>query len=340
MSGVALAVVVVGLTTAAIWVGSSWLEDASARLATYYDLPPVVQGGLIAAAGSSFPELASVIFAALAGSFGLGVGAIVGSAIFNVLVIPAMAVLVSGRPLDATRTLVHKETLFYLLAVVVLFLTFALALIYNPVGAEQAGDSLSGEITRLLALLPLVVYILYLFLQWQDTVDYTPQPSTQNINPLKQWGWLLAGLLVILVAVERLVDAVIVLGDAAGTSDFLWGVTIVAAATSLPDTLVSVQAADKERDVASIANVVGSNTFDLLVVIPVGVLLTGAATVNFAITAPMMGCLVAATVLLFVTLRTQLALTKVEAYLLLGAYGAFVAWVLAEALAVVNLLPT
>ncbi len=340
MSEIALAVVVVALATAAIWVGSSWLEDASARLATHYELPPVVQGGLIAAAGSSFPELASVIFAALAGSFGLGVGAIVGSAIFNVLVIPAAAVLVSGRPLDATRTLVHKETLFYLLAVVVLFLTFALALIYNPVDASQAGGSLSGEITRLLALLPLVVYLLYLFLQWQDTVDYTPQPSTQNIDPLKQWGWLLAGLLVILIAVERLVDAVIVLGDAAGTSDFLWGVTIVAAATSLPDTLVSVQAADKKRDVASIANVVGSNTFDLLVVIPVGVLLTGAATVDFAITAPMMGCLVAATVLLFVTLRTDLALTKTEAYLLLLAYASFVAWVLAEALAVIDLLPS
>ncbi len=338
----ALSVVVVVLATGAIWVGSDWLEDASARLATYYELPPVVQGGLIAAAGSSFPELASVVFAALAGSFGLGVGAIVGSAIFNVLVIPALAVLISGREIDSTRTLVHKETLFYLLAVVVLFLTFALALIYNPTDGEvnAAEGSLSGELTRLLVLLPLVTYILYLFLQWQDTVDYTPQPTTEQINPIKQWGWLLAGLLVILIAVERLVDAVIVLGDAAGTSDFLWGVTVVAIATSLPDTLVSVQAADRERDVASIANVVGSNTFDLLVVIPVGVLLTGAATINFAVTAPMMGCLVAATILLFVMLRTDLALTKWEAYLLLVAYGGFVAWVVAEALAVVNFLPS
>lgn len=336
---VALSVVVIILATAAIWIGSDWLEDASARLGTYYELPPVVQGGLIAATGSSFPELASVIFAALAGSFGLGVGAIVGSAIFNVLVIPALAVLISGREMDSTRTLVHKETLFYLLAVVVLFLTFALALIYNPVGGSLDG-SLSGELTRSLVLLPLAVYVLYLFLQWQDTVDYTPKPTTKKIDPIKQWAWLIAGLLVILIAVERLVDAVIVLGETAGTPDFLWGVTIVAAATSLPDALVSIQAADRDRDVASIANVVGSNTFDLLVVIPVGILLTGTEPIDFAITAPMMGCLVVATILLFVTLRTGLALTKREAYVLLGAYGGFLLWVFGEALAIVNLLPT
>jgi cation:H+ antiporter len=331
---VPLAVVVTVLATGAIWFGSDWLEDASARLATHYELPPVVQGGIIAAAGSSFPELASVVFAALAGSFDLGVGAIVGSAIFNVLVIPALAVLLSEEDVQSTRTLVHKETLFYLLAVFVLFLMFALALIYNP-----TDGNLAGEFTRPMAALPLLVYGLYLFLQWQDTVDYTAEPDTATINPLKQWALLLGGLFIILVAVERLVEAVLVLGDAAGTSDFLWGVTVVAAATSLPDTLVSVQAANQQRHVASIANVVGSNTFDLLVVIPLGVLMTGTATINFGVAAPMMGCLVVATVLLFVTLRTKLALETWEAVALLVAYGGFVGWVLLEALAVVHVLP-
>lgn len=328
-------VLIVLVTTAGIWLGSGWLEEASEKLGVYYDLPPVVRGGIIAAAGSSFPELASVIFAALAGSFGLGVGAIVGSAIFNVLVIPALSVIIPGTNIQATRTLVHKETLFYLLAILVLFLTFALALIYNPLDG-----SLDGELTRTLVLLPLSVYGLYLFLQWQDTTEYTGDVETHSISPLKQWGLLVAGLLVILVAVERLVAAVIVIGDAAGTSDFLWGVTIVAAATSVPDALVSIQAAGKDRDVASIANVVGSNTFDLLVVIPVGVLLTGAAVVNFAITAPMMGVLVIATIILFVTLRTSLALTRPEAYFLLLAYLGFVGWVLAEALSFIDVLPS
>jgi cation:H+ antiporter len=334
MLDIAVSVLVVVVTTAAIWLGSGWLEDASARLATYYHLPPVVQGGIIAAAGSSFPELASVVFAALAGSFGLGVGAVVGSAIFNILVIPALAVLVADRNMESTRTLVHKETLFYMLSVVAVSLNIALAMVYYPVEGNT-----TARLTRPLAALPLIVYVLYLFLQWQDTVDYSETPDTSNINALKQWGFLLVGLLVILVAVERLVEAVIHIGEAAGTPDFLWGVTIVAAATSLPDMLVSIQAAGKEDDVASIANVVGSNIFDLLVVIPVGILLLGAATINFSIAAPMMGCLTIATTLLFITLRTDLLLTNREAYLLLGGYVVFVGWVFAEAVALVNFLP-
>lgn len=330
--GLSLAIIV--LTTLAIWVGSVWLEEASAKLADHYTLPQVVQGGIIAAVGSSMPELASVVFAALAGSFGLGVGAVVGSAIFNVLVIPALAVLLSPGNVGSTRTLVHKETLFYMLSIVVLLLTFALALIYNPTEA-----SLSGELSRPLVLLPLVVYLLYLFLQWQDTTDYVGDPDRIPIDVGREWLRLVAGLLVILVAVWALVEAVLALGESANISEFLWGVTIVAAATSVPDALVSIQAASKHRDVASIANVLGSNTFDLLVVIPVGVLLTGSAVVNFGIAAPMMASLVVATVLLFVTLRTGLELTEREAQVLLVAYGLFFLWLVAEATAVIAILP-
>jgi len=329
----AVAVATVFVATGALWIGSESLEGASEKLATHYGLPPVVQGGIVTAAGSSFPELASVVVAALAGSFGLGVGTIVGSAIFNVLAIPALAVVFSNGRVVSTRTLVHKETLFYLLAILVLFLTFALAPIYNPTGG------LAGRLTRPLAVFPLAVYGLYLFLQWQDTTDYEGRPDTFDVDVAKQWALLAGGLLVILVAVERLVDAVLVLGAVFGTTDFLWGVTVVAIATSLPDALVSVKAARGDHDVASISNVVGSNTFDLLVIIPVGVLIVGSARVDFSIAAPMLACLVAATALFFVLLRTDLVLSRREAYALLAAYAAFVVWISAETFALVDVLP-
>ena len=335
MAGLAvLAVLAILLSTAVIWAGSEWLEEASARLSVHYDLPPVVQGGLIAAAGSSFPEFASVVIAALAGSFDLGVGAIVGSAVFNVLVIPALAVVLSPGGIDATRTLVHKETLFYMMAIVVLFLTFSLALIYNPTSA-----SLTGELTRPLMLLPIGAYALYLFLQWQDTVDYGGRMTATRVNVRKQWALLALGLGVIVAGVWVLVEAVLYLGTTLDVPNFLWGVTIVAAATSLPDALVSVRAADKNRDVASIANVLGSNIFDLLVVLPVGVLIIGSEPIDFAVTAPMMGVLVVATVLLFVTLRTELTLSQREAYALLLSYGLFLLWIAAEAIELISVLP-
>jgi cation:H+ antiporter len=311
--------------TVAIWKGSDWLETASDRLAVYYGLPEVVQGAIIVAVGSSFPEIATVVVAALGGSMPLGVGAIVGSAIFNILVIPAVAGILTDDDIQSNRTLVYKEAQFYMLSVSVLLITFALAVIYYP-----GETTLSGNVTRPLALIPVALYGLYIFIQYQDTSDYESDNDTEGIAVVRQWGFLLAGLAVILVAVENLVHSVGVIGAAFGADEFLMGVTILAAATSLPDTLVSVRAAKDNRGVTSLANVLGSNTFDLLVAIPLGVLIVGTWTVDFAMAVPMFAVLTAATILLFTTLRTDLALSTLESYALLVAYISFVAWVVAE----------
>jgi cation:H+ antiporter len=73
------------VATGLIWVGSGYLERAAEELSAYYGLPAVVQGSIVVAVGSSFPELAGVVVTALSGSFGMGVGVVVGSAVFNVL---------------------------------------------------------------------------------------------------------------------------------------------------------------------------------------------------------------------------------------------------------------
>ena len=337
-SGVLADVAIVLLTSSAIWLGSGWLEAASDRLATHYGLPQVVQGAVIAAVGSSMPELATVVIAGLAGSLALGVGGIVGSAIFNVLVIPALAGLLTDDPIESNRTLVYKEAQFYMLAVSVLLITFALGVIYYPVD----GVALAGTITRPLAVLPLALYGLYVFIQYQDTADHrastVPPTDGDDTDPRRQWGLLAAGLVVIVVAVHFLVESVSALAETFGIPAFLLGVTIIAAATSLPDALVSVRAAREDRGVTSLANVLGSNTFDLLVAIPVGILIVGAETIDFAMAVPMFGVLTAATVLLFATLRTGLSLTTRESYALLAAYLLFVAWVVAETVGVTSLL--
>jgi len=339
MATLAVDVAIILVTTGAIWFGSGWLEDASEKLAAYYGLPEVVQGSIVTAVGSSFPELATVVFAAITvGDLELGVGAIVGSAIFNVLVIPAVAGIATDADIESNRTLVYKEAQFYMLAVSVLVITFALGVIYYP--APGASD-LSGDVTRPLAMIPLGLYGLYIFIQYQDTADHNPEPSEANgIDVTRQWGLLAAGLLVILVAVERLVHSVDVIGTSLGIPGFIMGVTIAAGATSLPDGLVSVRAARNDRGVASLANVLGSNTFDLLVAIPVGVLLAGSTTINFAMAIPMFGVLTLATILLFTVLRTGLALSDAESYALLVLYLLFVGWVVIETVSdVVNLLP-
>ena len=330
-------VAVIAAATAAIWVGSGWLEEAAGVLAGYYGLPAVVQGSVVVAVGSSFPELVSVLVTALVGVFDMGVGALVGSAIFNILVIPALSGLTVDGPLESSRTIVYKEAQFYMISVAALVVTFSLAVIYAPVPSE----AIAGELTRPLALIPLALYGLYLFIQYQDTAEHEADPEAgAGVDVLRQWGLLLAGLVVILLAVERLVHSIDVIGTELGVPEFVMGVTIAAGATSLPDALVSLRAARDGRGVASLANVLGSNTFDLLVAIPVGVLIVGPTPINFSMAVPMFGVLTLATILLFTVLRTGLALSTVESYALLGSYIAFVAWVVLETVSdVVDYLP-
>jgi cation:H+ antiporter len=339
MASLALDVVIVVVTTGAIWLGSGWLETAAERLSSYYRLPQVVQGSIVTAIGSSLPELATVVFAAVfVGSLELGVGAIVGSAIFNILVIPALAGITTDQDIEANRALVYKEAQFYMLAISVLVITFALAVIYHPVGDPAL---LLGEITRPLAAIPIALYGLYIFIQYQDTADHRAESDQQvDIELRRQWLLLLAGLVVILLAVERLVHSVESIGTALEVPQFVMGVTVAAGATSLPDGLVSVRAARDGRGVAAVANVLGSNTFDLLVAIPTGVLIVGAEPINFAMAVPMFGALTLATILLFTVLRTGLALSEPESYLLLVSYLLFVLWVVLETVSsAVSLLP-
>jgi len=330
-----LNVLVIVLATGVIWFGSRWLESSAEHLSAYYGLPPVIQGSVVVAMGSSSPELASVVFTALAGVFDMGVGAVVGSAIFNILVIPAITGIVTTDPIDSSRTIVYKEAQFYMIAVSALVVTFAMAVIYYP---TTDGPALVGTITRPLALIPLLLYGLYLFIQWQDISDHERAAASGAINVFRQWAKLAIGLLVILVAVEQLVGSVERLTYTFGIPEFLAGVTIMAAATSLPDTIVSVLAARAGKGITSLGNVLGSNTFDLLVAIPLGILIVGGAPVNFAVAVPMMGVLTVATILLFGVLRTNLKLTGLEAYALLGAYLLFVAWVVAETVGATTLL--
>ena len=327
-------IAVILVATAAIWIGSGWLEEAAEKLSAYYGLPAVVQGSIVVAVGSSFPELVSVLVTALVGVFDMGVGALVGSAIFNVLVIPALSGFGADGPLESSRTIVYKEAQFYMIAVAALIVTFSLAVIYVPVPAE----TISGELTRPLALIPLALYGLYLFIQYQDVGDADIETVRDGVDIRREWGKLAAGLLVIVVTVERLVASVESLGTTFGIPEFLAGVTIVAAATSLPDTLVSLRTAQEGRGSTSLGNVLGSNTFDLLVAIPLGVLIVGRVEVNFSTAVPMFGVLTAATVLLFAALRTDLSLTSRESYVLLAAYLLFVAWVVAETVGVTSLL--
>lgn len=337
MASVLVATFVTLVATAVVWKGSELLEVASDRLATHYGLPPVVQGSVVTAIGSSFPELSIAVLSVVRhGSFDLGIGAVVGSAVFNVLAIPGLSALFSEGELNSSRDVVYKEAQFYMLSVASLLLVFSLGVIYYP---HESGR-LMTEIPPWLAMLPIALYGLYAFIQYADTADHVAEPSGEKPAAVtKQWGLLIVGLVFVLVAVEGFIYGADVFSTAFGIPGAVWGLTVVAAATSLPDTLVSVRAARQGRSVTSLANVLGSNVFDLLIAIPVGIVLAGGAVVDYGVAVPMMAFLIVATVVLFATLRTDLQVSNREGMLLIAVYGVFLCWMVLEAAGAIDTVP-
>lgn len=336
---VLFAILVLGVGTIITWLASDRLESSSLQLAKHYRLPEIVTGAVVTAVGSSFPELSSVVIATLVhGEFELGVAAIVGSAIFNILVIPAASVLCSDGRIEATRAVVFKETQFYLISVAVLLLSFSFAVIYYPI----EGSHIQGELTRGLAVVPISLYCVYLFIQYVDTRDHQAatihNESDRLAHPGKQWVVLTLSMVAVAVGVELLIRAAITLGKEIGTPTFLWGLTVVAAGTSLPDMLISIKAAKAGRNESSLSNVLGSNIFDLLIAVPVGVLLAGSIPINFSHAAPMMGSLTLATVAFFILLRQNFDLNRRDAIILLLLYAMFVVWMILETIGIATLL--
>ena len=328
-----LALVVPG--AALIWLSSTRLETASRRVATHYGIPEAVKGAVITAVASSFPELSSVVAATLIhGDFELGLAVVVGSAIFNISMIPSLAVFFGGA-LKADRAVVYRDALFYIVAVLGLLLTFSLAAIYFSV----PGNPIRGSLTRGLASIPVALYAVYLFIQYQDTGDSRSEREHEARGSVAyEWAVLAGCMLTVALGVELLVRSAVELGRLMGTPTFLWGLTIVAAGTSLPDLFISIKAARRGRSITSLSNVLGSNTFDLLVAVPAGVILGGATVINFSRAAPMMGCLTLITIVLFVCMRRDMVLRKAEAALMQGLYAAFVVWMTLESFGVLSFL--
>lgn len=323
-----------------VWRGSDLLESSAEQLSHHYGLPPVVHGAMVVAIGSSFPELSSTVLATLIhGEFELGLSVVVGSAIFNILVIPGLSGVLSEEGVLSDKELVYKDAQFYLISVAVFVLTFSFALIYNPDTSADGVASLSGEMTRPLALIPIALYALYVFIQQQEVADTRPDAPPGDVDPTRQWLRLGLSLVLIVASVEALVRFALFFGDLTGVPSFVWGITVIAAVTSVPDALVSIRLARRGEGVVSMSNVLGSNIFDLLIAVPAGVLVAGTVAFQFGVAVPLIGFLTLATIVLFAQLRTGLVLSRVESWILLATYGVFVVWMVLEQVGVLGLLP-
>jgi cation:H+ antiporter len=240
--------------------GADWFVDGAAGIAARFGIPQLVIGLTIVAMGTSAPEAAVSITAALGGNAGITIGNIIGSNILNVLIILGITAVIT--PVAVQRSTVRWEMPFMhviTIALAVLGLTGGKIVLWE-------GIVLWGFF---------LVYLGYLFRMAQKGSDETEE---QEMAPLwKQILMLLVGVVCIVLGSDLTVDNATIIAEAFGMDDRLIGLTIVAFGTSLPEMVTSIMAAKKGNADIAIGNIVGSNVFNILFVVGTTALITPVA---------------------------------------------------------------
>lgn len=229
--------------------GADWFVDGSSGIATKFKIPQIVIGLTIVAMGTSAPEAAVSITAALKGNADISVGNVLGSNILNVLIILGLSALIT--PIAVLKSTI-KTDIPFMIAITGLFLAFG----YD------------GTINLWEGIIFLVVfagYLSYLFVLTKKDNNNTEEIKEMSV--IKALLWTVIGLALIVYGSDVTVDAATKIALALGLSERFIGLTIVALGTSLPELFTSVLAARKGNADIAIGNIVGSNIFNILFVI-------------------------------------------------------------------------
>lgn len=314
------------LSSIVIWRAGDHFAPAAEFIEDHHNLPQSVKAAVIDAIASSFPEFAVAVIAVMfLGQFDVGVATIAGSALYNVLVIPAAAGLVAATPLVVNKEVVWRDSLFYLFVVVVLFLTI----------------SMTTEWSIGVAIIFFLIYVGYIVLLHRHYKSHQEETANQvaeeeddaedmHIETEKQaWVWIVAMMLLMGGASHVLVTASIDLGNLLGIDPVIMGFIVIAAGTSAPDTALSVLSAQRGNYDAAISNVFGSNIFDICIClsVPIAMMFFAGEAYTFMELehTSLMWILLGSTLLsTYFFYSNKYTLTKPKSALMLALYGAIV----------------
>lgn len=309
--------------------GADLMVKGAARLAGNFGVPALVIGLTVVAFGTSAPELAVSVKAAYSGQAELAIANVVGSNIFNILLILGLSAIIA--PLMISRQLIRQDV--------------PIMVGVSLVAAAMALDGNIGRLEALVLTIGLLSYTAFLFHQGRKQGMDTSDEEVEAMLKVKAPAWqnllLVAGGLVLLVLGARwLVQSAVEIATMFGVSEAVIGLTIVAAGTSLPEVVTSVVATMRgERDIA-VGNVVGSNIFNILSVLGLSglvspiPLLAGEQLVQLDLPV-MLGAAILCVPLFF----TGAILDRIEGSIFLALYVAYVWYLIALALAL-PYLPT
>ena len=298
-------------------LGADWLTKGASAFARRMNISELVIGLTIVAIGTSLPEFVISVGSAIKGSPGIALGNIIGSNIFNGLLILGVAALLS--PVKFNARMLTRELPFNLLASGVLLLVS---------GSMLVGGAPGEYITRysgLLLLCFLAVFIRYTF----SITDSDDESDTDT--PLTVWRiiiFIVAGLAALIFGGNIFVDGATALAHFIGLSEAVIGITIVSAGSSLPELAVSVSAARKGKVGIAMGNVLGSNILNIFFILGTSAAITPISLNGFSFVDYYV--LVASSLLIYFVGRFggKAVITRFEGAVLVAAYVAYTTYLI------------
>jgi cation:H+ antiporter len=305
-------IILIALGVALLYFGGNLLVKNSSRLAQNWGISPLVIGLTIVAFGTSAPELAASVTAALRGSPEIALGNVIGSNIANIALILALTALV--YPLRTQAAFLRREMPIMIGAAALLLLLF-----FN-------GNLARAEGALLLALLGVYLWLLF---RGQETPEieqeFAQEYSGAPNSPWRSAFGALLGLGLLVAGAQSLVAGATSLARGFGVPELIIGLTLVAVGTSLPELSASIIAAIKREPEIALGNIVGSNIFNILFILGATTVLQP-IDVAFSTVAVDLWVMLGLSVLLLPFLLTGLRLGRREGSVLLVFYAAYVAY--------------
>ena len=320
--------------------GADFFVDGSAALAKRFGIPSVIIGLTIVALGTSAPELAVSTSAALQGSNEIALSNVVGSNIFNTLMVLGVCAII--HPVPVERVMLKGDFPFTLVGSLLLLLTSGfLALVganhtlvsneiksfLNGTLPEGAMDLNVGVVSRIVGIALIVMfaaYILYLIFASKDSTseDDSEQEGVQTLG--KSLLMIVFGLALIVAGGQAVVNSAKYIAAAAGMSETLIGLTVIALGTSLPELVTSIVAARKGETDLAVGNVVGSNIFNMMFILGISAMIHPVA-VNMASMFDLM-ILIMISVLAFLFCANDGKIERKEGLVMVAVYAADMAF--------------
>lgn len=252
-----VSIILVAAGFVALIFGANWLVDGASALARKYKVSDLVIGLTIVAFGTSAPELVVNIIASANGYADIVLGNVIGSNNFNLFIILGLSGLI--LPITVKSSTAWKEIPISLL-VSILMLFLLNDFIFS-------GTTYLGRTDGLLMLVLFCVFLYYVFTQIKN------DPQTDHTDNQKSgimiWGLIVVGMTGLILGGQLVVVHSVKVANLLGVSEKIIGLTIVAAGTSLPELVTSIVAARKKNSDMVIGNVIGSNIFNILLILAI-----------------------------------------------------------------------